>query len=108
MGGSGVVAGIIQPVRDVLNGVTVPVQRLLIHAVSRDGLDQFDLGIARVGDLQLADPVPRFAEVSALGVLCRQVVHMEEASDPHCFDKELFGSRDVSDDPGNLAEGWSK
>src|SRR5882672_170716 len=107
MSGSGVVVSIIQPVRHVLNGITVSIQGLLEHAGSRYWLYQFYLRIARVGDMQMADPIPGLPEVSALRVLCGQVVHVHEAADPHGFNEKCLGCRDVFDDPGNLAERWS-
>jgi hypothetical protein len=58
--------------------------------------------------VQVADPVAGLAEVSAFGVLGGKVVHVHEAADAHRFDEELFGSRKVSHDPGNLAERWGK
>jgi len=108
MSGSGVVVSIIQPVRHVLNGHhrVDPVTPGNI-AGSRYRLYQFYLRIARVGDMQIADPVPGLPEVSALRVLCGQVVHVHEAADPHGFNEKFLGCRDVFDDPGNLAERWS-
>src|SRR5476651_700186 len=70
MSGSGVVVSIIQPVCYVLNCITVSIQRLLKHAGSRYRLYQFYLRIPRVGDMQVADPVPGLPEVSTLRVLC--------------------------------------
>src|SRR5258708_19503328 len=90
MSGSGVVVSIIQPVRHVLDGITVSIQGLLVHAGSRYRLYQFYLRVARVGDMQMADPVPGLPEVSALPVLFRQVVHLHATTHPHSFNNNFL------------------
>jgi hypothetical protein len=54
----------------VLNGVTMSIQLLLVEAGSRYRLDQFYIGSARIGAMQVADPVSGLPEVSALRILC--------------------------------------
>src|SRR5258708_24567079 len=83
------------------------IKGLLEHAGPRDRLDQFDLGVSCVGDMEVADPVPGLPEIRALGVLCGKVVDVHEAADSHRFNEKLLGGRQISDDPGNLAERWS-
>jgi len=66
MRGGGVVCRIVKKVGYVLNGVAAPVQRFLIHAFTRNRLDQLDLRVTRIREIEVADPVPGFSEGGAI------------------------------------------